>query len=180
MAGFYRLWHRVEREFAVVSGDSADDACRSIGWRVGDVWVRPLRNPTIAEIEEERRLLESVSPPQDDRQGERGQMLLETALVLPLLCALIVGGLCLAMLISDRSQLAYASSQAAIWAVIPGNDAALACEQVAANTLYLGTPAAVVCAVVVALDRVTVRLEYPQDVMMFGPLTLRGEATAYR
>lgn len=45
----YRLYHRILKEFRDVKADSATEACQSVGWMIGDVWVRELtpmvRNP---------------------------------------------------------------------------------------------------------------------------------------
>ena len=176
---FYRLWHRVEREFAVVSGDSADDACRSIGWRVGDVWVRPLRNPTIAEIEEEQRLLESVSPLQDDRQGERGQALIETAILLPLACFFVVGALCLALCVSDHASISFAGRTAATWAArqVPWGEVDV-CARTLVNTSML--TGIVGCTAVWSADSVEVSMSYPESLPFADGVVLRSVTTVYR
>lgn len=36
----YRLFHRVTREFKDVTAPSAQEACLSAGWMIGEVWVR--------------------------------------------------------------------------------------------------------------------------------------------
>lgn len=36
----YRLFHRITHEFRDVEAESAQEACDSVGWLIGDTWVR--------------------------------------------------------------------------------------------------------------------------------------------
>ena len=36
----YRLFHRVLKEFRDIKASSAQEACQSVGWLIGDTWVR--------------------------------------------------------------------------------------------------------------------------------------------
>lgn len=36
----YRLFHRVLRQFKDVEANSAQEACETVGWLIGDTWVR--------------------------------------------------------------------------------------------------------------------------------------------
>lgn len=38
----YRLCHRSLKEFRDVEAESAQEACQTVGWLIGDVWVREL------------------------------------------------------------------------------------------------------------------------------------------
>jgi Flp pilus assembly protein TadG len=175
--GYYRLFHRVSHEVAVVRSDSAEAACRSLGWAIGDVWVRPLKNPTPAQLEEERRLLDGRLGDIADRQG---QSLVETAITLPLLCLLIIGGCCLALILSDRASLDFSARTAATWgAAHPEADTADICNVASQNLTMIGVPGAVECNVV--LDgAVTVRLTYPERLPFFEDLVIHAEAVVPR
>jgi len=36
----YRMYHRTLRKFQDVRANSAQEACETVGWMIGDCWVR--------------------------------------------------------------------------------------------------------------------------------------------
>ena len=116
-----------------------------------------------------------------DRQGEKGQALVEFALVVIPLLMLIFGGLALWWVLSDKTQLAFATNVACVWAAAHVGEEDQACAVVAMNTGSLADPAAVVCRAEWTDDSVHVEVAYPETLIpFFSTVVLHAEATVPR
>jgi len=177
---WYRVILRATGEAAVVKAASAAEACAHQGWMVGDCFVRTLYAQP-AEVEEEARLLRQMDDLPADRQGEKGQALAEAAIILPLVCALLIGACVVGICLSDKASIDFAARVAAVWAAgHPGEEEQVCDKAIASATV--SDPDALGCSATWDNVSVLVEMTYaePLSFLWAGPLVLRSRALVPR
>lgn len=39
----YQIQNRYTKEFETIEADSAQDACKKVGWMIGDCWIKEIK-----------------------------------------------------------------------------------------------------------------------------------------
>jgi len=114
--------------------------------------------------------------------GEGGQALVESAIAIPVLVLIILGGLALGAMLANRSALEYGARSAATRAAAHPGEEYLICQQATEDLrLLFGDPSGVSCQASWDDDQVQVDLEYHiADLPIFGDVIIRGEAVVPR